>query len=55
MTRAKWTGGMAQVAEHLFFKCEALSSNPIIMPKRRKKKFLSSDGPIHEQMYTLIL
>jgi hypothetical protein len=24
----KWTGGVAQVVEHLLCKCEALSSNP---------------------------
>jgi hypothetical protein len=27
-TRAKWTGGVAKVVEHLLCKCEALSSNP---------------------------
>jgi hypothetical protein len=28
MTRAKWTGGEAQVIEYLVCKCEALSSHP---------------------------
>jgi hypothetical protein len=28
ITREKWTGGVAQVAENLHCKCEALSSNP---------------------------
>jgi hypothetical protein len=28
ITRAKWTGGLAQVVQHLICKCKALSSNP---------------------------
>jgi hypothetical protein len=28
ITRAKWTGGVAQVEEHLLSKLKALSSNP---------------------------
>jgi hypothetical protein len=28
ITRAKWTGGVAQAKEDLFCKCKALSSNP---------------------------
>jgi hypothetical protein len=27
ITRAKWTGGVAQLVEYLLCKCEALSSN----------------------------
>jgi hypothetical protein len=27
ITRAKWTGGMIRVVEHLLYKCEVLSSN----------------------------
>jgi hypothetical protein len=27
ITRAKWTGGVAQVLEHLLCKCEALGPN----------------------------
>jgi hypothetical protein len=30
ITRAKWTGGVAQVTEHLLCKYEALSSNSIL-------------------------
>jgi hypothetical protein len=29
ITTAKWTGGVAQVVEHLLCKCEDLSSNPL--------------------------
>jgi hypothetical protein len=36
ITRAKWTRGVAQVAEDLLSKCEVLSSNP--SPKKKKKK-----------------
>jgi hypothetical protein len=32
ITRAKWTGGMAEEVEHLFWKCEALSSNCFKVP-----------------------
>jgi hypothetical protein len=32
----KWTGGMAQVIEHLLCQCEALSSNP--NPRKKEKK-----------------
>jgi hypothetical protein len=35
ITRAKWTEGMSQVVEHLLYKHESLSSNPI--PQKRKK------------------
>jgi hypothetical protein len=37
ITRAKWTGGMAQEVENLLYKCKALSSNPI-PPKEKKKR-----------------
>jgi hypothetical protein len=36
ITRAKWTGGVTQVVEHLLCKHEALSSNP--SPTERKKR-----------------
>jgi hypothetical protein len=35
ITRVKWTGGVAQVVEHLFCKGEALSSNP--SPTKEKR------------------
>jgi hypothetical protein len=35
ITRAKWTGGAAQVVEHLLCKLEDLSSNPIT-PKKKE-------------------
>jgi hypothetical protein len=35
-TRAKCTGGVAQVAEYLLCKCEGLSSNPIPPPSKKK-------------------
>jgi hypothetical protein len=38
ITKAKWTGGVAQTAEHLLCKCKALSSNP--SPKQDEKKEL---------------
>jgi hypothetical protein len=28
ITRAKWSGGVARVVDHLLGKCEALNSNP---------------------------
>jgi hypothetical protein len=37
MTRAKWTGRVAQVAELLLCKCKSLSSNPI-PPKKKKNQ-----------------
>jgi hypothetical protein len=36
ITRAKWTGGVAQAVEHLFCKCKALSSNPSLTKKSIK-------------------
>jgi hypothetical protein len=35
ITTAKWTGGVAQAVEHLFFMREAPSSNP--RPTKKKK------------------
>jgi hypothetical protein len=35
ISRAKWTGGVAQVIRHLLFKCEAPSSNS--NPTKKKK------------------
>jgi hypothetical protein len=35
--RAKWTGGVVQVLEHLLCKGEALSSNSSIAKKKKKK------------------
>jgi hypothetical protein len=40
ITRAKWTGGVAQAVEHLLCKPEVLSSNS--SPRKRKKKFCPS-------------
>jgi starvation-inducible outer membrane lipoprotein len=37
ITRAKWTGGVAQEVELLFCKCEALSSNPSPIKKEKKQ------------------
>jgi hypothetical protein len=34
ITKAKWTGGVAQVVEQLLCKCELLSS----VPQKKKKK-----------------
>jgi hypothetical protein len=34
VTRAKWTGGVVQVVEHLLCKCEALSSKPSPMKRQ---------------------
>jgi hypothetical protein len=44
ITRAKWTGSVAKVVEHLLCKCEALSSNPSINNNNNKKgkKILNS-------------
>jgi hypothetical protein len=36
ITRAKWTGGVAQAKEHLLCKCKTLNSNP--NPNRIKKQ-----------------
>jgi hypothetical protein len=38
MTRAKWTGVVAQVMEHLLCKCETLISNPSSTRGKKKKK-----------------
>jgi hypothetical protein len=39
ITKAKWTGSVAQVVEHLLCKCEALNSNhrPTKNPKKQKQ------------------
>jgi hypothetical protein len=34
ITRATWTGGVAQAIEHLLCKCEALNSNPNLKKKK---------------------
>jgi hypothetical protein len=39
--KVKSTGGMAQVVEHLFCKCESLSLNPVL-PKKNVLKLLCS-------------
>jgi hypothetical protein len=36
-SRAKWTGGMTQMVEHLLCKYEALTSNPSPTKKRENK------------------
>jgi hypothetical protein len=38
ITRAKWTGGVAQAVEHLLSKHKALSLNPSNTKKRKKEK-----------------
>jgi hypothetical protein len=38
ITRAKWTGSMAQAVQHLLCKCEALYSNPSPTKEKRKEK-----------------
>jgi hypothetical protein len=38
ITRAKWTGGVAQVVERLLCKCEVLSSNSNLTKKKTKKR-----------------
>jgi hypothetical protein len=38
ITRANWTGGVAQSVEYLLCKCEALSSNASPTKKNKKKK-----------------
>jgi 2,3-bisphosphoglycerate-independent phosphoglycerate mutase len=44
-TRAKWTGDMAQVVEHLLFKRDALSSNshPIKRKKKKREKLFGEE------------
>jgi hypothetical protein len=39
ITTAKWTGGVAQVVEHLVCKHKVPSSNPVLPEKILKKKF----------------
>jgi hypothetical protein len=41
ITRAKWSGDVAQAIEHLLCKCEALSSNHSPTKKKKKKKRLT--------------
>jgi hypothetical protein len=36
ITTAKWTGGVAQIVEHLLSKCETLNSNPSPTKKSRR-------------------
>jgi hypothetical protein len=43
ITRAKWTGSVAQVIECLLCKCEALSSNPSLTKKKKKRKKKKKD------------
>jgi hypothetical protein len=38
ITRAKWTGGVAQVVESLLCKCKALSSNSSLIKKKKKER-----------------
>jgi hypothetical protein len=35
ITNAKWTRDLAQVVQHLLYKCKALSSNPYPTKKKR--------------------
>jgi hypothetical protein len=39
ITRAKWTGGVAQAVEHLLYKHEALSSKPSPIKKKSYNTF----------------
>jgi hypothetical protein len=41
ITRAKWTGGMVQVAECLLCKCEEQNSKP--SPTKKKKEYEVKD------------
>jgi hypothetical protein len=47
ITKAKGTGGVAQAAEHMLCKCEALSSNPSSTPSKKtnmdQSKLIQSD------------
>jgi hypothetical protein len=38
ITKAKRNGSVAQVVEHLYGKCKALSSNPVPQNKQKTKK-----------------
>jgi hypothetical protein len=38
ITRAKWTGGVAQIVECLFCKHKVLNSTPIPTKKKKKKR-----------------
>jgi hypothetical protein len=38
ITRAQWTGGVAQAVEHQLCKCKALSSNPSFTKKNAQHK-----------------
>jgi hypothetical protein len=48
MTRAKWTGGVAQVSEYLLCKSEALSSSPSHKQKKKKKKDSNTNDMVSE-------
>jgi hypothetical protein len=41
ITRAKWTGGMAQVVKYLLYKCKALNSNLSHTKNKKKRKNIS--------------
>jgi hypothetical protein len=42
ITKAKWTRDVAQEIEHLLCKCEALSSNPSPIKKKKKPAEIKS-------------
>jgi hypothetical protein len=55
ITRAKWTGSVAQVVEWLLCKCKSLSSNPSPTRKReRQKERMPGRTPCTPQKWTLL-
>jgi hypothetical protein len=52
ITRAKWTGDVAQAVEHLPSNCEALSSNPSAAKKQNKNNNYHGHTHIHTHTYT---
>jgi hypothetical protein len=47
----KWTGGVAQVEEHLLCKYKALNLNPTLTKKKKKPNDLNSDVQIPMQKH----
>jgi hypothetical protein len=53
ITRTKWSRGVAQVVEHLLYKCEALSSNPNPMGKKKKEDTGLGSSSVKEHLTSM--
>jgi hypothetical protein len=55
ITRAKCTGGVAQIVENLLCECEALSSNPSLTKQKKKERKVENSNDVLRTYWSLSL